>query len=104
MKKTATLSELKDHAEKAGSGGKLLFSQTEEYPGGLTLSDEDVQAGAALKMKVQFLLMAPDGQFYYEDRFEQVELFKEAQREIKELKELVPAEQVEASELEKEMD
>ncbi|CAM3834482.1 hypothetical protein GCM10009865_52800 [Aeromicrobium ponti] len=99
MKHADSLSEAVDFA-KEESQGRIFISQSEAYPGGMVLGDEDSASGAPLKMKVQILAESQENSVYFQQEYEDEILYKEAVSQIEELKETTDYELLKPSEME----
>ncbi len=99
MKHADSLSEAVDFAKEKNQG-RIFISQSEAYPGGMVLGDEDSASGAALKMKVQILAESQENSVYFQQEYEDEILYKEAVSQIEELKKTTDYELLKPSEME----
>jgi hypothetical protein len=95
-----SIEELSTYAKKTEGDSWLLVSQSETYPAGFTLGDEDSSPGNTLKMKMQLLLETPDKNYYFTNQYEDEEIYKEAVNMMEELMQEVKSQTVEQAVIE----
>ncbi|WP_100331171.1 hypothetical protein [Bacillus xiapuensis] len=98
MKQASSISEVIRFV-KSHPKAQLWVSQSESYPKGMLIGDEDSTAGTVLKMKIQILAQSPNSRLYFQEEYEDEEWYKEVIEQIERLKESFPVKNVMSSEL-----
>ncbi|MDQ0219971.1 hypothetical protein ELQ35_02250 [Peribacillus cavernae] len=98
LKSVESIDEIFESIKGAPINKKLFISQSEAYPTGFALGDED-SSGTSLKMKVVLLLESDASSLYYKQEFQDEEQYKEIVSKIDQLKNIVPYENINEDEM-----